>query len=37
MAEYAWICLNKHDSKYVSSPKFTKILNIAKFWIRQRS
>ena len=33
MPEYAWMCLNKQDSDYVSRPKYAKILNIPKFWI----
>ena len=37
MPEYTWICLNKQDSEHASSPKYAKILNIAKFWIWQGS
>ena len=37
MPEYAWMCLNKLDSKYALGPKYTKILNLAKFWIWQGS
>ena len=33
MPEYAWICLYKQDSKYVSGPGYAKILNMAKFWL----
>ena len=33
MPKYAWICLNKHDSEYALSPKYSKILNMVKFWI----
>ena len=29
MSEYAWICLYKQDSEYVSDPKYAKILNMA--------
>ena len=35
--KYAWVCLNKQDSEYASGPKYVKILNMAKFWIWQRS
>ena len=31
MPEYAWMCLNKLDPEYASSPKYAKILSIAKF------
>ena len=37
MPEYARICPNKQDSEYSSRPKYTKILNMAKFWIWQGS
>ena len=37
MLEHAWICLHKQDSKYVLGPKYAKILNMANFWIWQRS
>ena len=37
MPEYAWMCLNKQDSEHASGPKYAKILNMAKFWIRQSS
>ena len=35
--KYAWVCLNKQDSEFASGPKYVKILNMAKFWIWQRS
>ena len=37
MPEYFWMYLNKQDSEDVSGPKYSKILNIAKFWIWQCS
>ena len=37
MSEQAWMCLNEHDSEYVLGPKYTKILNMAKFRIWQDS
>ena len=27
MSEYTWMCLNKQDFEYASSPKYAKILN----------
>ena len=35
--EYAWMWLNKQGSEYVSSPKYAKILDMAKLWIWQGS
>ena len=35
--EYAWIHRNKQDSEYACGPKYTKILNMGKFWIRHGS
>ena len=37
MPEYAWTCLNKQDSEYTYGSKYSKILNMAKFWIWQGS
>ena len=37
MPEYDWMCLNKKDSAYASSPKYAKFLNMAKLWIWQVS
>ena len=37
MSEYAWMYLNKQDSKYTSGPKYAKILNMVKFWKWQGS
>ena len=34
MLEYTWICLNKQDPEYASSPS-VKILNMGKFYIWQ--
>ena len=32
MSEYAWTCLNKHNSECASGPKYAKILNMTKLW-----
>ena len=31
-AWYAWMCPFEQDSEYALGPKYTKILNTAKFW-----
>ena len=31
------MCLYKQDSEFTSGPKYAKILNMVKFWIRQGS
>ena len=36
MPKFAWKCLYKQDSEYVSGPN-VEILNMAKFWIWQGS
>ena len=33
--EYASMWLNKQDSEYAYGPKYTNILNMAKFWTWQ--
>ena len=35
--EYASMWLNKQDSEYAYGPKYTNILNMAKFWTWQGS
>ena len=37
MPEYAWVFLNKQDSKYAYGTKYAKTLNLTKFWIWQGS
>ena len=37
MSEYAWMCLFEQDSEYASGPKYSEILNMAKFSIWQGS
>ena len=37
MPEYAWMCLLKTGSEYALSPKYAKVLNMAKSWIWQGS
>ena len=37
MPKYASMCQNKQDCEHTWSPKYAKILNMAKFWIWQGS